>query len=79
MEIEQLRAELASQGRDLDLDFFYAGPLEDFPTRSQDLPGAFTNHFLGAAFLSFGPLLILAVEPRSLSPNFCFQTAQMQH
>ena len=59
MEIEQLRAELASQGRDLNLYiFFFVGPLKDFTSRFQDLPGAFTHHFLGAAFLSFVQLFI---------------------
>ena len=37
---------------------------------------------LAKIFLMLSPitlmLLILAVEPRSLSANFCFQTAQMQ-
>ena len=68
--------------KDLIQILFFVGPLKDFTSRSQDLLGAFTCHFLGAAFLSFvqlfiGPLLILAVEPRLLSAKFCFQT--MQH
>ena len=49
---------------DLDLDLFFSSARSNTSrSRSQDLPGALTRHFLGAAFLlSFAQMFITPLE-----------------